>query len=618
MNRRTRFGSALVALGAVAVVAVVLIAGGDDSEPAPVLGVGSSDPLVAPPTASWYTNGGSVYNQRYSPLEQINTDSVVNLQGEWQIDLESAADGGKYSAETQPVFDDGVLYVSTGENDVIAVDVETGSELWRFEGELNDAITTVCCGWTSRGVALSEDAVFTGRLDAKLVALDRATGEELWRGRVGRWQNGETITSAPLYWDGMVVTGISGGEFGIRGRVTAFDADSGEELWRFHTIPAPGEPGSETWPDDNDAWRHGGAPVWHTPAVDPELGLMFFVGGNAAPDFDGSNRRGDNLFANSIVAIEAETGEYRWHFQQVHHGIWDYDPSGPPLLFDLEYDGELRQGVAQASKTGWVYILDRESGEPLVGIEEREVPQERRQHTAETQPHPEGDAFAPQSIGQDEADRLIEAAGEDRNWDYVNGGRIFTPFYGDRGVIAKPGTPGGANWPPPSFNPQTGFMHVCSTDYASVFTSTEVEFDEQPIAEQFLGSAFTKPAGAERRGTFTAMDLRDNTIAWQKQWDDSCYSGTLATGGGLVFVGHNDGRLLAYDAENGDELWSFDTGAGANAPATTFEHEGTQYIAFYAGGNALVGSEQDDNLWLFSLEGEIESGGETRKGDEEQ
>ena len=222
----------------------------------------------------------------------------------------------------------------------------------------------------------------------------------------GTGGKGETITSAPLYYDGLVITGLSGGEFGVRGSVTAYDAETGKLVWRFYTIPGPGETGHETWPQDNDAWKHGGAPVWQTPAVDPELGLLYFSTGNTSPDFDGSSRKGDNLFANSIVALDAKTGEYRWHFQQVHHDIWDLDSPSPVVLFDVKIDGQLRHALAEASKTGWVYILDRTNGKPLVGIDERAVPQEPRQHTAATQPYPVGDAFTPQSVTAKEAARL--------------------------------------------------------------------------------------------------------------------------------------------------------------------------------------------------------------------
>ena len=578
----------------------------------------TTDELAALPEQDWITNGGTVFNQRYSPLDQLTPSNVSDLKGVWRIHLESAT-AAKYSGEAQPLVHDGVAYVSTGENDVFALDVDSGKTLWTYEGNLEQEISTVCCGWTSRGVAIGDGRVYLGKLDGKLVALDAKSGEEVWSAAVGNWRNGETITSAPLYYDGLVITGLSGGEFGVRGRVTAYDAGTGKEVWRFYTIPGPGETGHETWPQNNDAWKHGGAPVWQTPAVDPELGLLYFSTGNTAPDFDGSTRKGDNLFANSIVALDVKTGAYRWHFQQVHHDIWDLDSPSPVVLFDLKVDGKLRHALAEASKTGWVYILDRTNGKPLVGIDERAVPQNPRQHTSPTQPYPVGDAFASQSIAPEEAARLkkaradaaLEAGGEDKldrpKWDYVNGGQIFTPFWGQRGVISSPSTIGGTNWPPSSYNPKTGYLYVCSADAVSIFTSSEEKYNPVKIetGDDFLGSAFNAPEGSVRRGTFTAMDKRTNNIAWQKQWEDSCYSGSVTTAGGLVFVGHNDGRFIAYDARDGRQLWEFQTGAGANATATVFENDGKQYLMLVAAGSALGGTAHGDNVWLFGLDGDL-------------
>jgi alcohol dehydrogenase (cytochrome c) len=605
--------SALVAGAA----AVMLVGCGvfDSTEGIPAF---DADELTALPEQHWITNGGTVFNQRYSPLDQLNPSNVADLKGVWRVQLGSATEL-KYSGEAQPLVHDGIAYLSTGASDVFALEVSSGETIWKYEGNLDDEITTVCCGWTSRGVAIGDGRVYLGKLDGKLVALDASSGEEVWTVAVGDWRDGETITSAPLYYDGLVVTGLSGGEFGIRGSVTAYDAETGKEAWRFYTIPGPGERGHETWPQDNDAWKHGGAPVWQTPAVDPELGLVYFSTGNTAPDFDGSNRKGDNLFANSIVALDAKTGEYRWHFQQVHHDIWDLDSPSPVVLFDLEIDGELRHALAEASKTGWVYVLDRTNGEPLVGIDEKPVPQERRQHTSPTQPYPVGDSFTPQSVSAAEAARLKEAraaaareaGGEDKlsrpSWDYVNGGEIFTPFWGQRGVISSPSTIGGTNWPPSSYNPQTGYLYVCAAHAVSIFTSSEADYDPVKIerGDDFLGSAFNAPEGSVVRGTFTAMDMRTNTIAWQKQWTQSCYSGSVTTAGGLVFVGHNDGRLIAYDARDGSQLWEFQTGAGANATASVFEHDGKQYVMLVAAGSALGGTAHGDNVWLFGLDGDI-------------
>ncbi|MDX1562644.1 MAG: PQQ-binding-like beta-propeller repeat protein, partial [Gammaproteobacteria bacterium] len=335
----------------------------------------SGDDLVELPTTNWPTNGGDWYNRRYSPLTQINRNNVAELKGVWRTHLNGSGLGPQYSGEGQPIVYDGVIYMTTGANDVFAVSVETGQILWSYEANLDRAINAVCCGWVNRGVALGDGKVFQGQLDGKLVALDQASGDVVWSIQAERWQEGYTITSAPLYYDGLVITGFGGGERGIRGRVKAYDADDGALVWTFNTIPGPGEVGHDTWPQDNEIWMDGGAPVWQTPAVDPELGLVYFSTGNAAPNYNGSVRAGDNLFTASIVAVDAQTGEYRWHFQQVHHDIWDYDAPNPVILFDIEIDGRERRALAEASKTGWVYILDRVTGEPLIGIEERPVPQ---------------------------------------------------------------------------------------------------------------------------------------------------------------------------------------------------------------------------------------------------
>jgi quinohemoprotein ethanol dehydrogenase len=274
----------------------------------------TADELTALPQQDWITNGGTVFNQRYSPLDQINRSNVADLKGVWRIHLNSAT-AFKYSGETQPLVHDGIAYLSTGAGDVFALDVESGKTIWQYAGNLDESISTVCCGWTSRGVAIGDGRVYLGKLDGTLVALDAGSGEQVWSAAVGDWRNGETITSAPLYYDGLVITGISGGEFGVRGSVTAYDAVTRKLVWRFYTIPGPGQTGHDTWPQNNDAWKHGGAPVWQTPAVDPKLGLLYFSTGNTSPDFDGSNRKGDNLFANSIVAVDVKTGKYRWHYQ---------------------------------------------------------------------------------------------------------------------------------------------------------------------------------------------------------------------------------------------------------------------------------------------------------------
>ena len=273
------------------------------------------DALVSAPTTSWPTNGGSWYNQRYSPLTQVDRSNVANLKGVWRTQLEGSGIGPQYSGEAQPLVVDGVIYVPTGASDLFALEVATGAILWSYRANLESAIDVVCCGWSSRGVAHGAGRIFLGRLDGQLVALDAKTGAVAWTVQAERWQDGFSITNAPLYYDGLVITGFSGAEIGVRGRVKAFNADNGELVWTFYTIPGRGEPGNETWPQDNEVWQHGGGTVWHTPAADPELGLIYFSTGNPGPDFNGAVRKGDNLYTSSIVAIEAKTGEYRWHFQ---------------------------------------------------------------------------------------------------------------------------------------------------------------------------------------------------------------------------------------------------------------------------------------------------------------
>ncbi len=568
--------------------------------PAPQGSPLNSDPMAQPQAEAWPTNGGSFTNQRFSPLNQINRDNVANLKAVWRAHLNGSGMETKHSAEGTPIYQDGVLYMSTGDSDVFAVDFDSGEILWDYISVFPEGMgQQVCCGWDNRGVAIGDGKVFVGQLDAKLVALDQATGEIAWEAQGMRWEDGYSITSAPLYYDGLVITGYSGAEKGVRGLVQAFDAATGEEVWTFWTIPGPGEFGHDTWPQDNDVWRYGGGTVWQTPALDPELGLIYFSTGNPGPDMNGKIRPGDNLFSTSMVAVDVHTGEYRWHFQQVHHDLWDYDAPNPVIIFDMELNGEIRQAVAEASKTGWVYILDRITGEPLIGIEEKPVPQLAEQFTAPTQPHPVGDAFIPQ---------FIDVAPEGTQ--LVNQGRIFTPFLYEP-VLVQPGLAGGANWAPSAYDPARQTMYVCASESSVALFMEETEVLEEHGTETWTGGNF---GGSSRRttGIVAAIDMTTNKLVWQYRWNDACYSGFLSTAGDLVFVGRSDGRLTALDSDTGMQLWEFQTGAGMNAPAISFERDGTQYIAAYSGGNLFQGSPRGDSLWLFSLEGQME---ETTPGD---
>jgi alcohol dehydrogenase (cytochrome c) len=570
--------------------------------------------LTALPTTNWPTNGGNLFNQRYSPLKTINRSNVAQLKGVWRARLAGSGTAPQYSGFAAPVVHEGVAYISTGANDVFALSLDGGEILWQYDAKLDPNITSVCCGWNNKGVAISEDKVFIGQLDGKLVALDRSTGKVVWSIQAERWQENFSITAAPLYVDNKVLIGFAGGDRGTRSRLKAYDAKDGRLIWTFYTIPGPGEPGHATWPKDNDSWKYGGAAIWQTPAVDLELGLVYFSTGNAAPDYNGAFRAGDNLYAASMLAIELATGKYRWHFQQVHHDIWDYDAVNPVVLMDVNMAGRpstlrepqgrpeqsrgatglragTRKAIVEVGKTGWAYILDRETGKPLIGIDEKPVPQEPRQKTAATQPFPRGDSIVPQ---------FIEIAPEGHT--LVNDGRIFTPFVGPNPTLVAPGIWGGASWPPSSYDPVQQRLFVCASSVINGFTGGGDAKFVAPTSGNYLGGATTFTR-VPRVGIIAALDVTSNKLAWRYQWPEQCYSGTTATAGGLLFVGRNDGRLLALDSATGKQLWEFQTGAGMHAPVSTFEHKGKQYVLAFSAGSALIGSARGDSVWLFGLEG---------------
>jgi quinohemoprotein ethanol dehydrogenase len=576
--------------------------GGSKPSTAPAF---TTDELAQQPTDDWITNGGSLSNQRYSPLDEIDTTNVSQLRGEWLTHLGNSGVAAKYSAEGQPIEYDGVLYVPTGADDVFAVDVDSGRIVWRYDANLDPAISTVCCGWLSRGVALGDGKVYLGQLDGNLVALDQRTGRVVWKTLVEDWRNGFSITAAPLYVDGMVITGISGGEFGIRGRVTAYDAATGQLKWRFWTT-APG-----SWA--GDSWKSGGAPVWQTPSVDPELGLLYFTTGNANPDNDGSSRAGKNLYSASFVALDLRTGKLRWHYQMVHHDIWDYDAPSPTVLFDVTIGGKKVRGIAEAEKTGWLYLLDRTNGKPLFPIPEQPVPRNANQKTWPTQPIPSYDPFVPHTLSDVQYAQLVkqvQAAFEGKRVELIRARKMYTPYWATP-VAFTPGPQGGTNWQPTSYNPDTQMFYVCAQAGAAATTAETADRPARKAGQAqpaVIGSTLTIGGGfGQNPGYFTAIDATTAKIVWQKRWPESCYSGSTTTAGKIVFVGRNDGRLQAYDARNGTLLWSFQTGAGANSTATVFEHAGKEYVAFYAGGNALAGTAHGDNLWLFSLDGRLGS-----------
>jgi quinohemoprotein ethanol dehydrogenase len=569
---RVRLGVVLAALLLTAPVANAVPA--DQPGPAPGDPVGNN----------WMVNGGNYFNQRYSALNQITTGNIANLKGAWVY--HTGGNSAATSFETTPVVVDGTMYLTGPQSQVYAVDATTGQEKWRYVPDLSGiAQLPLCCGQVNRGVGFGDGKIFVAQLDAKLTALDPASGDVLWTVQDDDPRAGYSETMAPLFWNGMVFVGASGAEYEIRGHISAYDAKTGQQMWRFYTIPAPGEFGSDSWPAGSDIWKFGGGSVWQTPALDPDLGMLYITVGNPSPDLDGSQRAGNNLFTESIVALDAKTGDRKWHYQEIHHDIWDYDVVSPNILFDVQMNGKTVKGLGEAGKTGWVYLLDRTDGTPLVGIDEKQVPQIGEQNTAPTQPYPIGDSFVPQACTADIGNYPTAA--------------IFTPFKTDP-ILMCPGANGGSEWSASSFNQKTNLMYVCGINQPQIFTGKPDQINQGQL---HLGSAFVTPPGGETSGTLTAIDVRTNRKAWQVQTDQMCIGGTMTTAGGLVFAGEGNGNFDAYDASSGQRLWQFQTGSGANAPAMTYMVNGQQYVAVAAGGNFQLDFPRGDSLWVFSLNG---------------
>jgi alcohol dehydrogenase (cytochrome c) len=543
----------------------------------------------------WLTYGGSIYNQRFSTLDQINTTNVKGLKGAWMTRLGSGR-GSKYYFEADPIVVDGVMYIPTGNDDIFALDGKTGRKLWEYSSDIPQTNDLICCGWNNRGVAAGEGMIFSGQLDASFVALDQKTGKIVWRTQLDDYRDGYSITGATRYYDGLIFTGMSGAENGVRGRVYALDAKTGKEVWRFWTIPAPGEIGGDTWPSPNDpdpikrdAYLHGGATVWQAISVDPELGMVYFTTGNAGPDYDGSVRPGDNLFSASVVALDYKTGKYKWHFQEAKHDIWDLDAPSPTVLYDQMYNGVMRKGMYQCGKTGWCYFLDRMTGEPLVGIVEKPVPQEPRNATAATQPFPVGDALmdqCPEPLPQ-----------------FPLQGCIFEPFW-ETPVLYRNTFGGGTQWSPTTYSPQTGYVYANANQTNSTL-ARRLELFER--GKRYTSGANVPAIGSTVSSTFTALDSRNHKIVWQKTENMAQGYGAASTAGGLVFRGRVDGLLMAHDARTGDDLWSFQTGWGISAPPMTYAVDGVQYVAVAAGGNrGGVSTLDGDAVWAFALNGTVD------------
>ncbi|HVV28007.1 MAG TPA: PQQ-binding-like beta-propeller repeat protein [Rhizomicrobium sp.] len=529
--------------------------------------------------------GGNLGNWNYSSLSQITRTNVKALGGAWHLHLEGGSKDFEQQASVIAVG--GVIYVETSQGNVFAVDGATGRIVWEYKTNFGPLL--------HRGVAVGGGRVYATFAQNYVGALDQKTGKPIWLKQIvddggpGRVQG--SFKSAVVYYDGMIYFGSADAG---RGVAHALDAATGDVVWRFYGTPGPGEFGNDTW--EGDSWKRGGASPWMHPAIDPELGLVYWTFGNArnaqSMAVDGSMRGGQNLFANSIVAINAKTGKRVWHFQSVHHDIWDMDGVMAPVLADIPVRGQTRKIIIYGSKTGMYYVFDRATGKPITPIVETPVPQQPLQKTWPTQPIPEGDALLPLCINDRDGPTQVPP-----NYQY---GCLFTPHL-DFPVVQSPGTGGGMDWSAIAFNPRTNLIYV-GIELVNV---AHIQHDTGLGVSVSTGF---RPLGEKRSGKIVAFNPATHKIAWQRDnvWGLSHGNGMLATAGGVMFIGQQDGTLLALDEADGKELWRFQTGAGVHSSPATYEINGEQYIAVLAGGSRVpYNSPQGDDLWGFKLGGTV-------------
>jgi alcohol dehydrogenase (cytochrome c) len=533
-----------------------------------------------PAAKEWPLVGGDWGNSRYSSLDQINTQTVKALGAAWTKKLD------ELGSRATPVVRDGLMFLTAGAH-VYALDPKTGDTVWSYAP--NPAPNNLY-----KGVAVGGGLVYVGLSDSGVIALEEKTGNLIWKGMiadsavvrpeleklnfyVGSPITGKYVSGSPTYANGIVVVGMANGDYGIRGRVAGFDAKTGKRLWTFDTIPAPGETGHDSWPQDNDSWQKGGAGVWMTPTVDPELGLVYFGTGNPLPYYAGEGRGGDNLFSDTLVALDLKTGKLSWYFQPVHHDLWEFDIAMPVMFYDVTVDGKPRKGIAVMRDDGYMFLLDRKAGKPIIPVEERAVKQSAHNKTSPTQPYPVGaDQIVPNCIGKD----MGAPAGFELSC-------YFDPVDLDRPNVIMPSS--AVRVAPGAWDPQTGYFYIPG----SVAGGWHRRF-ENPY---FLGGGGPVP-GVKRWGVMTALDAKTDKIVWQKRFPNpiSGGSGVMATAGGLIFHGEGDGNLYAYDAKTGDELWRFQTGYSEDGPPSTYEIDGEQYLTVV---------ETNATLWTFKLGGKV-------------
>jgi len=493
---------------------------------------------------NWLSYSGTLSNQRYSRLDEINTRNVSDLELAWVWQSRSLE---KFEATALVV--DGVLYTVQAPNDVVALDAATGRPFWTYHHEPAPEART-CCGRVNRGVAILGDTLFMGTIDAHLLAIDAKSGELVWDAQVAEAAQNYSITMPPLVVRDKVLIGTAGGDFDTRGIIAAFDAKTGREIWRFRTIPGPGEPGNDTWA--GDSWKVGGAAVWNAGAYDPRTNLVYFGTGNPAPDWDGRERRGDNLYSDSVLALDVDTGKLRWHYQFTPHDEIDYDSTQVPVLADIEWRGTPRRVMLWANRNGLMYVLDRDTGKFLLG-----------------KPYVKVNWMD----GFDENGRPQRVPGI-----------VPSP----EGTLIRPHVHGAVNWAPPSFSPRTGLFYVAHWENSGIM-AIEGQFP-QPVGvnrrQTAMGQVDLEPFlndDSEAYGVVRAYDPDTLEPVWEHKMANITWAGVLSTAGDLVFSGGREGYFLALDAKSGKLLWRASVGGQINSGAMSYSAGGRQYVAIAAG-----------------------------------
>ncbi len=531
-----------------AILVLVLASGtlvlGQDDTPR----TGSSTPAFSPVTwdrllnasdepENWLMYSGTLDSQRFSRLDQVNAGNVDDLELKWAYQIPQID-----RAETVPLVVDGIMFVTEAPSNVVALDAATGRQYWRYNHELPDDLR-ICCGRNNRGVAILGETLYMSTLDAQLAAIDARTGNLRWATQVAPYQSGYSKTAAPLIVKDRVVTGIAGGEYGIRGFVDAYNPETGALDWRTDTIPGPDNPDVQTWA--GESWRTGGSASWITGAYDPDLDLVYWGTGNPGPDWNGDVRLGDNLYSDSVLALDGTSGNMDWYFQFTPHDVHDWDAIQVPILADIEYEGRTRKVMMWANRNAFYYTLDRETGEFLVG-----------------KPY----ALQTWAEGLDETGRPI---------------RLPDTFPTEEGVVVSPGIGGGTNWWSPAYSPQTGLFYVNAFDGEQRYYKRNEDYVE---GESFMGGGGENLRPNETyHSAIRAIDPATGDRRWEFPTKPRSSAGITTTAGNLVFSGTVEGYFFALNAETGEELWHVSVGGRVHSAPMTYAVDGKQYVTIAAG-----------------------------------